>query len=463
MKSASKIAPVEIFALLFGLFLGLCIIKFGNPVILDHKIVSPQSLSDAWNDGWPTHWTPYFIVPLLVISLLLILRNPLPGLPQWCWILPLAWFGWQLFSARTTVASDLTEATLWDYAGCLVCYFTGALLFNQKNTLNWLLVGILAASAYCLVRAMEQRVYEFPTNHQILVEGEQAGWTNMPPESVSEMKQEQIIITTNGVDIANPVILMKLAKGRVYGTLVYPNALAGLILMLFPLGLTVAIQKGKRLRPAIRWLAIVVVSSLGCVSFIWTGSKLGWLLAIFLVGFYLFSLGWSIRLKAIAIALVILLGLGVFGLRFHSYFAKGATSVGARFDYWRAAIRTTADNPVVGTGPGTFQKPYSSLKSPQAEMARLTHNDYLEQFSDSGLPGGVVYGAWIGLSLWSIGKRTWGPTDLMLFGIFAGLLAWFLQGLGEFSLFIPATAWVAFTLLGVLIGQLRINSTPIRQ
>jgi O-antigen ligase len=229
------------------------------------------------------------------------------------------------------------------------------------------------------------------------------------------------------------------------------------------LGLTVAIQKGKRLRPAIRWLAIVVVSSLGCVSFIWTGSKLGWLLAIFLVGFYLFSLGWSIRLKAIAIALVILVGLGAFGLRFHSYFAKGATSVGARFDYWRAAIRTTADNPVVGTGPGTFQKPYSSLKSPQAEMARLTHNDYLEQFSDSGLPGGVFYGAWIGLSLWSIGKRTWGPTDLMLFGIFAGLLAWFLQGLGEFSLFIPATAWVAFTLLGVLIGQLRINSTPIRQ
>jgi uncharacterized membrane protein YjjP (DUF1212 family) len=47
----------------------------------------------------------------------------------------------------------------------------------------------------------------------------------------------------------------------------------------------------------------------------------------------------------------------------------------------------------------------------------------------------------------------------MLFGIFVGLLGWFLQGLGEFSLFIPATAWIAFTLLGVLMGQLRINST----
>jgi len=459
MKSASKIAPVEIFALVFGLFLGLCIIKFGNPVILDHKILTPQSLADAWNDGWPTHWTPYFIVPLLMVSIFFILKGPFLGLPRWYWVLPLAWFGWQLFSSKTTVAADLTSATLWQYAGCLVCYFTGALLFSQKNTLNLLLVGILATSAYCLVRAMEQRVYEFPTNHEVLVEGEQSGWTNMPPAAVAEMKQEQIIITTNGVDIANPVILTKMAKGRVYGTLVYPNALAGLILMLFPLGLTVAIQKGQRLRPAIRWLALIVVSGMGLLSFIWTGSKLGWLLAIVLVGIYLLNLGWSVRLKIIAVALVFLIGLGVFGLRFHSYFAKGATSMGARFDYWRAAVKTTATYPLSGTGPGTFQRPYESWKSPEAEMARLAHNDYLEQFSDSGLPGGVFYCLWISLCLWAAGRRIWGSKDLILFGIFVGLLGWYLQGVGEFSLFIPATAWVAFTLLGVLIGQLRINST----
>jgi O-antigen ligase len=190
---------------------------------------------------------------------------------------------------------------------------------------------------------------------------------------------------------------------------------------------------------------------------------LGWLLAIALVGVYLLTLGWSVRLKIIAVALVIVLGLGVFGLRFHSYFSKGATSVGARFDYWRAAVKTTAAHPLGGTGPGTFQHPYESLKSPEAEMARLAHNDYLEQFSDSGLAGGVFYCVWIGLSLWTAGRRIWRSNDLILFGIFVGLLGWFLQGLGEFSLFIPGTAWVAFTLLGVLIGQLRINSTEKRQ
>ena len=29
-------------------------------------------------------------------------------------------------------------------------------------------------------------------------------------------------------------------------------------------------------------------------------------------------------------------------------------------------------------------------------MARLTHNDYLEQFCDSGIIGGVSYALWIG-------------------------------------------------------------------
>ena len=90
-------------------------------------------------------------------------------------------------------------------------------------------------------------------------------------------------------------------------------------------------------------------------------------------------------------------------------------------------------------------------------MARLTHNDFLEQFSDSGLPGGLAYAAWIFLALTIAGKKLWRSTDVFTFAIFVGVLAWFVQGLGEFSLFIPALAWTAFTLLGVLLGEQRIE------
>jgi O-antigen ligase len=149
----------------------------------------------------------------------------------------------------------------------------------------------------------------------------------------------------------------------------------------------------------------------------------------------------------------LVLGLGLFAVRFQQYFATGATSASARLDYWRAAVQTVTDKPIFGSGPGTFQRPYSELKSPESEMARLAHNDYLEQFSDSGVVGGLAYLGWIGLALGFVGRKVWTRPNPIYLGVYAGLMAWFLQGLGEFSLYIPALAWTAFTLLGLLIGQ----------
>src|SRR5262249_17938183 len=84
-------------------------------------------------------------------------------------------------------------------------------------------------------------------------------------------------------------------------------------------------------------------------------------------------------------------------------------------------------------------------------MARLTHNDYLEQFSDSGVPGGIFYLAWIVSTLSTVGKAVWKIKNHVSFALFVGLLGWFSQGIGEFSLYIPAMAWTAFTILGSLL------------
>jgi O-antigen ligase len=286
----------------------------------------------------------------------------------------------------------------------------------------------------------------------MLVEGARDGWTNVPPEMLLDMKREQVVITTNGVDVANPVVLKKFASGRVMGTLVYPNALAGAVLLLLPPALTLAFG-AKRLRPAIRAIVIALACFLGGAAFFWTGSKLGWLIAMALGGLYLFRLNWPAKLKISALAVVMILGLGIFAVRFHNYFAAGASSAGARLDYWRAAVQTTVKNPLAGTGPGTFQRPYAQVKPPDAEMARLAHNDYLEQFSDSGVPGGIFYAVWIVSALAAIGRRVWKTGSPIQFAVFIGLLGWFIQGIGEFSLYIPALAWTAFTLLGCSLAM----------
>jgi len=191
---------------------------------------------------------------------------------------------------------------------------------------------------------------------------------------------------------------------------------------------------------------------LGAGGLFWSGSKSGWLIALAVGVFWMFRLNWPRRLKWLVVIAILGGGLVVFGLRFQNYFSKGATSVSARFDYWHAAIRTAIDHPAFGTGPGTFQRPYAQLKRPESEMARLVHNDYLEQFSDSGLIGGLAYLAWMALLFWTLGRLLWKTSSWGEFAIFTGLLAWFLQGFLEFGLFIPALAWTAFTLAGCLLG-----------
>ncbi len=459
VKPESKRVGINIqgfYALAFGLFLGLCTWKFGNPVILDYKISPPATLSDFLSDPWPTHWANVILVPLAAWGGWLILRCGKPagqtGWPsKWLWILPLGWLGWQFVSASQTAYQDLATETLWQFGGCVACYFLGARLFARNQLTHWLLIGVLAAFAFCLVRAANQRLFEYPQNLQMLVEGERNGWTNFPPANVAQMKNEGIIVTTNGLDVASPAILTKFAKGRVSGTLVYPNALAEIILLLWPVSVVLAFQGTRKLRPIIRMAVIAMTLLLGGVAFFWTGSKLGWLIGIGLAGLVLLRLDWAKKLKFTAVAAVMVVGLGIFAVRFHHYFEAGATSAGARFDYWRAAVQTTVAQPLVGSGPGTFRIPYARLKAPESEMARLTHNDYLEQFSDSGIIGGLAYSAWIAMALASLGKKFWRSSDHFLFALYLGLLGWFAQGLGEFGLFVPALGWTAFTLLGGII------------
>jgi len=440
-----------LYALLFGSFLGLALWKFGNPVILDHKIIPPASPAEWWADPWPTHWSNWVLLPFALAGFWLALsgKSRWPG-KRWLWLLPLMWFGWQLLSATHTVDTFLTTTTLWQFGGCVACYFIGALVLGRERALRWLLLGVLAAFTFCLVRAVDQRLFEFPESRRMLVQGERTGWTNFPPQIVLEMKRDGTIITTNGMDVANPAILARITKNRVMGTLVYPNALAGTILMLLPVSLALAFNSTRQLKPPIRGAVIALTCLLGGLSLFWSGSKAGWLIGMALAGVWLLRFKWPARLKWTALTAVLLAGLTLFALRFHNYFAAGATSVGARFDYWRAAVQTSCENPWFGTGPGTFQRPYARIKSPDAEMARLAHNDYLQQFSDSGIAGGLSYVAWICLALANAGRRVWRNDRYLQFTLFLGLLGWFAQGLVEFSLYVPALAWTAFTLLGCL-------------
>jgi hypothetical protein len=389
---------------------------------------------------------------LIGASLLLVpnaLRGLLPGrVPRWIWWAPVLWFVWQCVSAASSTDPNLTAATL-PHLGSLVALFFLGIVCGRLRPLP-LLLGVGAASAFCWLQAVNQHLIEFPRDREFLLAGHQSGWTNFTPTELDSLRANGLIVRTNGTDVPNPVILDKLTRGRVHGTLVYPNALAGLVLLTAPVLIAVLAQSRSRLRPALFLLASTLLVLLAAASLWWSGSRSGWLIAVATFALFMGIHPRFQRVRLPALAAIVLLGFSLFLVRNSGYFKKGATSVSARLDYWEAAVQNTLDHPVVGSGPGTFMRPYARLKRPESEMARLTHNDYLQQFTDAGFPSGIAFSVWIGGALLIGWSRLRSSPNPIVWGVLLGTSAWFVQAFSEFGLYVPALGWIAMTFLGWL-------------
>jgi hypothetical protein len=412
------------FAAVAGLFLGLSLLKFGNPAVLDSMVATPAGYWEFMLQPWPLVWGYTLLLGLVVMGVWAAERRfPRAGWPT---LLPLAWLFWQALAAPGSIDARLTRVTLPYLAATVAGFYLGLVVLApaRRTTVFWTaLTGCFAA---VLLLGFQQRFGGLEAVRQHIQS--QPGWERLPAD-----------------------YLARLANNRIFATLVYPNALAGAILLLLPAVAVAAWQQGEgRPRPVRLVLpAALVLAGLACLY--WSKSKAGWLLALALALVIGLHLPASRRLKRVAVTLALLVGLGGFAWRFAGYFQGGATSVGARIEYWRAGWKTAVAHPVLGTGPGTFATSYRAIKPPHAEMAMLTHNDYLQQASDSGFPGAILYLGFLGVSLWRLHRRAVG--DPLRFAVWAGLLGWAAQGLVEFALYVPAVAWTAFWLLGWLWGQ----------
>ena len=76
-----------------------------------------------------------------------------------------------------------------------------------------------------------------------------------------------------------------------------------------------------------------------------------------------------------------------------------------RYDFWRVALNTFGDEPVLGTGAGTYEFAWEERRSiPQP--VHNAHSLYLEALSNLGLLGGLLVLLLVGGLLW-IGFRAW--------------------------------------------------------
>ncbi|MCP5516054.1 MAG: O-antigen ligase family protein [Verrucomicrobiales bacterium] len=406
-----------------GALLGLAVAKFGNPALLDRYTTAPGSFYEYLFFAWPLRWG---YGALFLATLVCLFRARWrPEAPRWLLALPAVWFGWQLLAASGTVDAALTRVTLPYLGSVALCYYVGlaALGGEREGRVFWLcyLVGF----GFMLATGFEQHFGGLAA------------------------ARDQILARPDR-DLLPPEYLERVNKMRVFATLLYPNALAGVLLLMLPAVSVGAWRLLGFLTPPSRVLLGGALAAAGLACLYWSKSKAGWLVALLMGTVLFWRLPFARRWKIGFSTLLLVAGLAAFFVRFADYFERGATSVGARFDYWRAAAQTVRDHPVLGAGPGAFAREYRQRKTPEAEMARLAHNDYLQQACDSGLPGAFAYAAFVWGGLGLLARRCW--RDPLHFAMWLGLLGWGLQSAAEFGLYIPPIGWAAFLMFGWLSG-----------
>lgn len=443
---AAPTASVEWWPALAGAFLAVALLKLGNPVILDHIAPPPATTQEILHDLWPANWGYILLAPVVLLGARRWQRPA--AVPGWALALPLVWLGWQFISASNTVDEPLTRAVLPHFVATVACFGLG-LAAGRSPGAGWLWPALLVGLLAVLILGFRQQYGGLAANREFFYENERTGWRNVPEETLRELAASRLILRTpEGGFHLNPDLLPKLAKDRVFSSLVTANTFAGVILLLLPGALATTWWLTSRLQNITRGVLVGLVAYMALACLYWSGSKAGWLIALVVAGVALLNLPWAKRLKVALVAGVASAGLAVFAWKYQAYFADGARSTVSRWSCWQVAARTAVRHPVLGTGPGTFYAVYRQAKPPDVEMSRLTHNDYLQQAADSGVVGGAAFGGFIIASLMALGRRT--RNDWPRFAVWLGLLGWAGQSFVEFGLYVPALAWTAFLLLGWL-------------
>jgi O-antigen ligase len=432
---AGPAATSPVFPIMTGLFFFVVILKFSSPVVMDRNIDVPHDLRSAFYDLWPPHWSAWLFVPVALTGLWAVELNRTKI--QWVLFLPLIWLGWEMVSATQTVSLALTKLTIAHFVVCVSLFYLG--FFARKGMSNpWpIWAGMGLALCWAMRAGIEQHFGGLEATRKML------------------MSSPEIL----GVDpqmLKNPDYLKRIAGNRIFGTFAgYPNGLAGGLVLLLPMTLVFLWRLTPKVQYSIRILFVLILGGLGLSCLYWSGSKAGWLVALVVGLAALSHSALPLKWKRWLIYGLLIAGVAGFFVKYAGFFQKERNSVGARFAYWRAALIIIDRHPVLGTGPGTFQIPYAQFKHPDDEMAKLCHNDYLEQATDSGVLGFLIYASMVltlllRLYRYSIQKV---PLDWFNLAVWLGIFGLCLHSLVEYHLYVPALAWPLFFLCGWLFSE----------
>ena len=133
-------------------------------------------------------------------------------------------------------------------------------------------------------------------------------------------------------------------------------------------------------------------------------------------------------------------------------FLTGNYIAGGRVDYWANALAMFRDFPLFGTGLGTFKYVYF-LYGRESGWVNHAHNDYVESLSDMGALAFIAFFVLLAFLVFSL-LRMWiarrhPEIKPVVLGVLTALFAAFFHSFFDFSLRIPANAFLFLALLAL--------------
>jgi O-antigen ligase len=187
------------------------------------------------------------------------------------------------------------------------------------------------------------------------------------------------------------------------------------------------------------------------------------------------AVGVGAALAAVAFAVLLVTGYGGVGVArviFSSPDQQGnaaqrlvSLGVGFRADYWRVGWDAWLENPLTGTGAGTFQ--YTWLEGRTGvQGVKQVHNLYLEQLTETGIFALLALLAFVVVLLAYTARAAWrrrpeGEERLLLSGLVAAMVVYLLSSVVEWHWYLPAATLFFFVLAASSVRLAReADETP---
>ena len=256
---------------------------------------------------------------------------------------------------------------------------------------------------------------------------------------------------------------------RVYSTLGNPNLLAGYLLLIFPIGLTLPFESGKNL---FFKLLFFIGSIIVFICMVFTGSRGGYigLASEIILGTIILLMHLAKgRNKTITVLIYLILLTGfyfsltlmfpviseriatIFTLREHS-------SNSYRLNVWLSCLNMLKDNWLIGIGAGNsvFREVYG-LYMVSGFDALASYNIFLEIAVETGIIGLLLFGLIFLTSFLKLHYMFWNKEKIFALGIVIALVGLLTHGMVDTVFFRPQI-FIPFWFLLASIGKLDIEA-----